>query len=67
MIEPAIIPAKSFPHVLQWDRMGRKGQRCRILTMNGKLTQVQFQDGFTCLVDRRALRRKNDTGTDGRI
>jgi hypothetical protein len=39
--------------------MNRKGQACRILAMQGKLTQVQFEiDGFTALVDRRALRRK---------
>jgi hypothetical protein len=60
-IQPDIIPDNPYPHVLVWDRMNRKGQACRILAMQGKLTQVQFEiDGFTALVDRRALRRKND-------
>ena len=47
-----------FPHRLEWDRMGRQGQSCRILAFSGKLTQVQFEDGFVALVDRRALRRR---------
>lgn len=69
MIQPDMIPDNPYPHVLVWDRMGRKGQACRILAMQGKMTQVQFEvDKFTALVDRRALRRRqNDSRPNGRL
>ncbi len=54
-----MIPDNPYPHILQWNRMGRKGQACRILAMRGGMIQVQFEvDGFTALLDRRAIRRK---------
>ena len=52
-----------FDYVLKWDRVQRKGQRCRIVTpANSKtwlsrVVLVEFEDGFTRTVDRRALRR----------
>lgn len=51
--------AESFPHVLTWDRLDRKGQRCEIIGTRNTINQVQirFEDGFTALVQRAALRR----------
>lgn len=48
-----------FPHVLCWDRLGRKDQRCEIIGTRGTLSsvQVRFEDGFTAIVKRGALRR----------
>jgi hypothetical protein len=47
-------------HIMGWDRLGRKGQLCEILRGKGNLVQIRFQDGYTAVVDRRALRRMND-------
>lgn len=50
-----------YPHVLKWDRLGRRGQACRILTPAttvGKNVQVEFGDGVTAIVPRRAIRRQ---------
>ena len=53
-------PIEPFPYVLTWDREGRQGQRCMIL--GGKkhflMVQVRFEDGYTAIVNRKALRRK---------
>jgi hypothetical protein len=49
-----------FPHVLVWDRMGRKGQKCRVITpKNTSNVQVQFEDGFIATINRQALRRSD--------
>lgn len=50
----------TFPHVMDWDRLGRKGMRCEILGGRGGLVQVRFEDGFTSLISRQALRRLSD-------
>lgn len=48
-----------FPHVMTWDRLDRKGQRCEIVgtykTVND--VQIRFEDGFTAVISRAALRR----------
>jgi hypothetical protein len=46
-----------FPHVMDWDRLGRKGQRCEILGGRGGLVQIRFKDGLTTLINRMAVRR----------
>jgi hypothetical protein len=47
-----------FRHVLHWDRLGRKGQSCRILKQRGTLAQIEFEsDGYTVTVNRMAIRR----------
>jgi hypothetical protein len=48
-----------FPYVLVWDRLGRKGQRCRIIPdkRNPSTVQVVFEDGATTVINRMALRR----------
>jgi hypothetical protein len=53
-------PLEEYPHRLRWDRMGRKGQCCKILNINGTLSfvHVQFEDGHNCLIERRALTRR---------
>ena len=51
--------AEPFPHVLTWDRLDRQGERCEIIGVRGTVSDVQirFEDGFTALVQRAALRR----------
>ena len=34
-----------FPYVLVWDRLGRKGQRCKILRQTTRTAQIKFEDG----------------------
>jgi hypothetical protein len=46
-----------FRHVLLWDRLGRKGQSCRILKQRGTLAQIEFEDGFVTRINRMAIRR----------
>lgn len=56
---PSENECRCFPHVLHWNwaRLGRKGQRCRILRNEGTRIHVEFEDGFNTIMDRRALRR----------
>ena len=46
-----------FPYVLFWDRLGRKGQRCRILKPGPRLVLLEFQDGFRHVINKMAIRR----------
>lgn len=48
----------SMPYVYFWNRMDRKGQRCDVLA-RGKMNSclVKFEDGFTAVTSRNALRR----------
>ena len=46
-----------FPYVLFWDRLGRKGQACKILRQTKQTAQIRFNDGFTTVINRQALRR----------
>jgi hypothetical protein len=57
-IEPSTQPgAEPFGYQLVWDRLGRKGQRCRVLKMSRTLVRVQFEDGFETTMNRQAIRR----------
>jgi hypothetical protein len=47
-----------FPHTLRWDKLGRKGQCCKILRNSDTHAHIKFEDGFTAIVERRALTRK---------
>jgi hypothetical protein len=51
--------SQPFPHVLRWDRLNRKGQRCEIIGVRNTIgdVQVRFEDGFTAILNRKALRR----------
>lgn len=59
-LSPAESTPKPFPHYLFWDVKGRKGQRCRVVnpdyTASSRI-QVEFEDGASIVVDRRAIRR----------
>ena len=55
---PAAATSTPFPAELVWDRLGRKGQACKIIRQNPRTCQVQFEDGFTTVINRQAIRRK---------
>lgn len=46
-----------YEYVMDWDRYGKKGEPCRMLSGNGNLVQIVFEDGTTGLISRRAIRR----------
>ena len=50
-------PTPFLPYVLVWDRLGRKGQRCKILRQTQRTAQICFDDGFITVINRQALRR----------
>jgi hypothetical protein len=57
-IVTAILSAPDTSYIFRWDRHGRKGERCIVLargTMNSCL--VKFEDGFTMVTSRNALKR----------
>jgi hypothetical protein len=58
-MKPLPPEAEAFPHVLTWEREGRKGQRCEIIGARSTIgdVQVRFEDGFTAILNRKALRR----------
>jgi hypothetical protein len=48
-----------YPYVFYWNRLGRKGQRCKV-TARGKLNscRVEFEDGFVVITSRNAVRKR---------
>lgn len=46
-----------YPYVLAWDRLGRKGQRVRILRQTTRTAQIEFEDGLITVLNRMAVRR----------
>lgn len=50
-------PQNPFPYVLYWDKLERKGQRCRILKPGPRVMLVEFEDGFKHTINRMAIRR----------
>jgi hypothetical protein len=47
-----------WPYIHFWNRMGRKGQRCRVLIRTKMNTcLVEFEDGHLAVTSRNALRR----------
>jgi hypothetical protein len=48
-----------FPYVMYWDRLGRKGQRCRIIhdSKFSRTVQVVFEDGTVTVINSMAIRR----------
>ena len=46
-----------FPYVLFWDRLGRRGQRVKILRQTTLMAHIEFEDGFRSSINRMALRR----------
>lgn len=52
-------PPIEYRYLYFWHRMDRKGQTCAVLArgaMNSCL--VQFEDGFTAITSRNAIRRR---------
>ncbi len=49
----------TLPYIYAWDRQGRKGQPCEVLirtkAMNSCL--VRFEDGYTMVTSRNAIRK----------
>lgn len=45
-------------YIYYWNRMGRKGQRCKVLA-RGKMNSclVEFEDGYLAVTSRNALRK----------
>lgn len=48
----------TFPYIYYWNRMDRKGQRCAVI-VRGKMNSclVIFEDGYTAVTSRNALRK----------
>lgn len=47
----------TFDFIYYWNRMGRKGQRCRVLVRGAKNSiLVEFEDGFKAVTSRYAVR-----------
>ena len=46
-----------FPYYLCWDRLGRRGQRCKIIRRTPQTVQVEFEDGFKSVISRQAIRQ----------
>lgn len=55
-----MIPANTFPHVIVHNVLGRKGKKCRIVNVSGELAQIEFEDGYTNIVNRKSLRRSKE-------
>jgi hypothetical protein len=64
-MKPLPPDAEPFPHTLTWDRLDRKGQRCEIIGTRNTIgnVQIRFEDGFTAIINRKALRRKSSGST----
>jgi hypothetical protein len=52
-----VAPPIPFPYVLVWDRLGRKGQRVKIIRQSTNTAQIEFEDGFQSVINRSAVRR----------
>jgi hypothetical protein len=52
------MPMDDYPYIFYWNRLGRKGQRCKV-TARGKLNscRVEFEDGFVVITSRNAVRK----------
>lgn len=46
-----------FPYVYFWNRMDRKGQRCAVLIRAVMNSCLVFEDGFTAVTSRNAIRK----------
>ena len=51
---------RRYRHILDWNVYKlehRRGHKCEILRSVGGKSQIQFADGTTAIIDRRAIRR----------
>ncbi|MGC1780884.1 MAG: hypothetical protein WA708_00020 [Acidobacteriaceae bacterium] len=59
VIGPEMIDLPDYPYVYRWNRMGRKGQFCRVIARGAMNScQVEFEDGFQAITSRNALRKR---------
>lgn len=58
---------EEYPHQLRHDRLGRKGHKCAILRNACGLCHIIFEDGFTAVVERTALRRREQGDTPEKL
>ena len=51
--------SRMWPYRYAWNRMGRKGQHCRVL-VRGRMNSclVEFEDGFRAVTSRNAIRKR---------
>lgn len=56
MSEETYPPLPYYPYVMDWDRGGRKGQRCGVIQNARGYAKIQFEDGVQWVIDRRAVR-----------
>lgn len=59
---PASAGASAFPYMFRWDRKGRKGQRCKMITRGNVMNSclLEFEDGFQMVTSRNAIVRAPD-------
>lgn len=55
---PICLSKIDVTHVYYWNRMGRKGQLCRVI-VRGKMNSclVEFEDGYLAITSRNAVRK----------
>ena len=54
----------AWPYTYAWNRMGRKGNRCRVLIRTKAMNtcMVEFEDGYLAIISRNALRKVKTDG-----
>ena len=53
----AMKPTIAYPFVFRWNRLGRKGQCCRVLCRGRGSIAVEFTDGYVVITSWRAVGR----------
>jgi hypothetical protein len=59
-------PGGPFIYTYAWNRMGRKGQHCRVLVRGKKMNScaIEFEDGHRAITSRNALRKRKTSVQD---
>lgn len=48
-----------YPYVFRWDRLGRKGQSCRVVVRGARNSAlIEFEDGKRIVTSRNSLARR---------
>ena len=63
----SVLRGLGFVYFYRWNRQGRKGERCRVLT-SGKMNSclVEFLDKYKMVTSRNALRKDAGESDHGR-
>ena len=55
---------EDFNYKVRWDRLGRKGEKCKVISLPNstrntsyQAVYVEFEDGKKFMIDRQALKR----------